>query len=546
MARNANRPDAPLSGRQREILRLIALGKSNKEIASELGLATGTVKQHVYALFRKLGVRNRTTAVARGAEAARGSARQKPEQAPHAAVVDAGERAAPAPAPVPEVLSFARRLVTAVVIEARPVPVQSSREAAWFENEIGALRASIVRLAHAFDGRPEPLPGGGIAVWFGQPVAHGDDAERAVAFVRALGADGGTLGNIPCGIGIGTVAEVVGESRGGSVAYRTFRVATLLASLADAIAPLACELTSQLAGLARPGNSGTGDGSQPGLPVGARIVAPPPPPSLAVAERWGGLPFVAELVAGIRRSRTQWLGIESWPPEAGTRLMDAIGECLAACGLRVRCLWMPAPSSGGDVAQRLIDQVRNGLPQRHRSKLSGTFSDALASLARDGPVVLLAYGIDALPTLKSMLGEPALQRLSGLPLVIVAGAMRRSGGPQTTVRLLGSHPEASPFVRVLRMQVPQGQGRPRPPQGIRPDVQAVLDAVSTEARAIARVAADPRLSDIAAIARALAMSPDAVIERCRELENSGLLQVHNGRLEFRDATTAEAVRASLA
>ncbi len=50
----------PLSARQQEILRLLSLGRSNKQIAEQLGLATGTVKQHMYALFRKLGVSNRT------------------------------------------------------------------------------------------------------------------------------------------------------------------------------------------------------------------------------------------------------------------------------------------------------------------------------------------------------------------------------------------------------------------------------------------------------------------------------------------------------
>jgi DNA-binding NarL/FixJ family response regulator len=53
-----------LTTRQREVLRLMAEGKSNKEIAQALDLAEGTVKAHVNALFRTLGVHNRVSAAA--------------------------------------------------------------------------------------------------------------------------------------------------------------------------------------------------------------------------------------------------------------------------------------------------------------------------------------------------------------------------------------------------------------------------------------------------------------------------------------------------
>ncbi|TAN46430.1 MAG: hypothetical protein EPN21_20455 [Methylococcaceae bacterium] len=55
-----------LSPRQQQILALLKAGKVNKEIANELGIGLGTVKQHVVALFKKLNVSNRTMAVAQG------------------------------------------------------------------------------------------------------------------------------------------------------------------------------------------------------------------------------------------------------------------------------------------------------------------------------------------------------------------------------------------------------------------------------------------------------------------------------------------------
>lgn len=53
-----------LTARQREVLDLIVEGNSNKEIASTLQLSEPTVKGHVVAVFRALGVRTRTQAIA--------------------------------------------------------------------------------------------------------------------------------------------------------------------------------------------------------------------------------------------------------------------------------------------------------------------------------------------------------------------------------------------------------------------------------------------------------------------------------------------------
>jgi DNA-binding NarL/FixJ family response regulator len=52
----------PLSPREMEILRLIARGLSNKEIAYKLGISPQTVKNHVTSILRKLGVSDRTQA----------------------------------------------------------------------------------------------------------------------------------------------------------------------------------------------------------------------------------------------------------------------------------------------------------------------------------------------------------------------------------------------------------------------------------------------------------------------------------------------------
>jgi LuxR family transcriptional regulator, maltose regulon positive regulatory protein len=58
----------PLSERELEVLGLLAVGRSNQQIATELVVALDTVKKHVSRILDKLGVANRTQAVARARE----------------------------------------------------------------------------------------------------------------------------------------------------------------------------------------------------------------------------------------------------------------------------------------------------------------------------------------------------------------------------------------------------------------------------------------------------------------------------------------------
>jgi DNA-binding NarL/FixJ family response regulator len=60
-------PAGALTERQVEVLRLLAEGVANKEIAYRLGLSEKTVKSHLTAIFRTLGVSNRAQAVAAAA-----------------------------------------------------------------------------------------------------------------------------------------------------------------------------------------------------------------------------------------------------------------------------------------------------------------------------------------------------------------------------------------------------------------------------------------------------------------------------------------------
>ena len=58
----------PLSERELEVLRLLAAGKRNREIAQELWVGLDTVKKHVTHILDKLGATNRTEATTRARE----------------------------------------------------------------------------------------------------------------------------------------------------------------------------------------------------------------------------------------------------------------------------------------------------------------------------------------------------------------------------------------------------------------------------------------------------------------------------------------------
>jgi DNA-binding NarL/FixJ family response regulator len=55
--------EVPLTGRELEVLRLMAKGFSNRQIATELSITERTVKYHVGNIYAKLGVSSRTEAV---------------------------------------------------------------------------------------------------------------------------------------------------------------------------------------------------------------------------------------------------------------------------------------------------------------------------------------------------------------------------------------------------------------------------------------------------------------------------------------------------
>jgi DNA-binding NarL/FixJ family response regulator len=67
-ARPAGLPSETLTAREREVLQLVAQGKTNREIGELLSIRPGTAKVHVERILAKLGVADRTQAAVRGLE----------------------------------------------------------------------------------------------------------------------------------------------------------------------------------------------------------------------------------------------------------------------------------------------------------------------------------------------------------------------------------------------------------------------------------------------------------------------------------------------
>jgi len=90
--RDSALPDAGLTRRESDVLNFLASGASNREISRQLFLSEKTVKAHLAAVFRKLGVSNRTQAAMAAVAMGLGGASSQAVQ--RAALIASGQRGA--------------------------------------------------------------------------------------------------------------------------------------------------------------------------------------------------------------------------------------------------------------------------------------------------------------------------------------------------------------------------------------------------------------------------------------------------------------------
>lgn len=497
-----------LSERQRQLLGLLSQGKSNKEIAFELHITEGSVKQQLFSLYRKLGVTSRTKAMIRAGEltSAAGS------------TSSASGRGADK--------AYLWKLVTAVAIHPLNEPNKNPAAIVTFDRALGRLRAHVEHLAALLDCHLLFAPGGGLLACFGTPLSHLDDSARALSFARLVAQWHKRHGapELEIGIGVATAAEIVPESRAAPIHAESFKLAQRLASGCQNGEILATEICCRLAGPLYPYLPAP---DKPSSTIGARLLPPEQNIDPAKLAKRNPLPFIDEVIERFRQRRqADWIGIESWPPSAGVRLMDAVSVHFEAAKLSVLRLRLPTARSTSELANNMAaqiaafadsasddDQVVSG-----RSPLG-----ALKALAMRGPLAIFVYGVNSLDKMMGILELHGIQEISPLPLLIVGMRIHEDADTYVAARLLGPSPVSAGNSRVFKLSL---GAKPIAPNELDADLLTLVDILSPTARQLLRqVAVNGNIAYETAGAHA------------RELLSSGLFIEQAGTIKCRDDET---------
>jgi DNA-binding CsgD family transcriptional regulator len=543
--------EVDLSARQQEILFLLSEGQSNKEIAESLKISEGTVKQHLFVLFRKLEVTNRAKAVIVANQMALNRSNQL------------GSKAFATTPPLLQrrVQSHAWRLVSAVVISTPDGNFSSPEELDWRNTYLSNMQDVVKKCIDALDGQFLMLPYGGMLAWFGYPHTHLDDADRSVQlaqFAQQWSSDyllldhslpAEKLAQYAVGIGISSKPEMSLDKSNEIFASDAFRVAAILARNARAIKlPLTDALTMKLAPasvawltvkakaleLTQVGSISAVDGRN-AMPVDHSAL-------------WGDLPFLNGVLDSVKSGVAQWIAVETWPPTVATSLIDTLGNCAKLNGFKAVHLRTPSHKRRDKLLNSFSIQAENAFTQFDMQSLElssnvgggerlGAF---FARLASTTPLVIQVYGLKALESLKFVLGERGIERMASRPILIVSANAIDAGSPKTTIRLLGPRPVDMPFSRLFSMNAPAQESLP---EGIRVDLQAILDDLTPAAQSIVMIAAQDPNRDIEGAIITLNLTPKNSQAALHELTSVGFLSARQGGgFEFRDLTTAQAIQ----
>lgn len=502
-----------LSERQREILSLLAQGKSNKEIAFALSITEGTVKQHLFTLYKKLGVTNRAKAVLAAA------AHVQPGH-PAAARPTSGSTA-----------HYVWRLVSSLVIQPKRAPETAAGARVRFEQQMDALQHEVHQLAEGLDGVLSVIPGGGLLVCFGLPQSHLDDPARALFLAERVHLWLQTHGFLQASLGLATAAEVAADNA--QVLYRgeSIDMARALAQQAQPMQVLANEITCRLAGpVARysPPRHGNGlDFSHREVLVSEKVDVK------ALAARTP-LPFIPDMLANLREHQAMWVAVEGWPPQSSVRLQDAIAIALQAQRITTLRLRLPTDAN----PQRTGSCIRAQLHLLTQLDASGTApmtSEAIGEellhclqrLAQSAPLALIFHGINTHAALLKLWGEAGLQQLARSPVILVTSVLSGREDSHIAARLLGAHPNAAGKTFRLTMSKP-----PVPPLGLHADLATLIDTLSPAGRSLIRHIVIQGLADIREL-------PGV----SQELLTTGLFALEGTQLKCRDETVRQSLTA---
>lgn len=483
---------------------LLADGWSNKDIGHSLGLTEGTVKQHLAAIFRKLGVPNRTWAAALW--------RDNMTAAAEAPTAPSRPRAM---APTAETLTIAPpRLFAAVVIRLH-VNAPDTSPRPW-----GQAYARLVDIAlrwgKVYDGQVGVHPGGHLIGCFGYPAAHIDDVERAHLFAAAVQADAeAQLGFQPsCSF----AAEIDHLTiRDGVVIDTEALRRALTGAFGAAQTDPQAALPKRLAG-------------------GANYAD-------AVTRAARTAPVIETARQALSAHSACWLAVEAWPPIHGKHFLDAFA---AENPVQAKTILSLRPS--GDQSRdstNLPAQIEAQLgPQASLSvdAQNKSLSWWLEYVSQQGPTLILIHGSRDLDSFRRLLDDDFISRLAEMPLLFLIGALPLRGAPRLAIRKLGVFGERPIVGRVHEIALPEDGFAAA--MGY-PDICALIDQTSLQDRRILECLADHALATRAFIGRTAGISLPDVTRTLERLDRLGLIsQVDGGLIRLRDEATRMAVDAT--
>ncbi|QWD61822.1 helix-turn-helix transcriptional regulator [Polynucleobacter sp. MWH-UH25E] len=550
-----------LSARQRELLDLLVEGKSNKEIAEELKIESGTVKQHLFVLFRKLGVNSRAKAVIAASQIFKPNVLENTTKRGNTKA-RAGKSATKTTAKADEGYSW--RLVSAVAVSIAELGELKPSAISMRDQFLKSLRETIEKLAGALDGQASFLPGGGSVIWFGHPYAHLDDADRAVFLAQYLqswaehyqktSVSQVSKKNPPMallGIGLASHTEVVSERATELYGAEAFRKAETLAHHAMALKmPLSDLLTKKIAPMSGAWmeiKSKEGNKKLVVKDVGPIVVVGQNRSMLYdSAAKWGGLPFLDNAFEAINSGLAQWISVESWPPAAATLLIDSVASVVVKKNFQILKLRTPGSHRRDRALASFTSQIEMqfsellSLSEKIYPSQGERIAGLLAEISKASPLAVLVYGMKALDVFKSVIGEAGIDRLASRQIMIVAANMQDQGSAQISVRILGPKPNIAPFSRVFNLQMPRLD---QLPEGIQVDFRALLDGLNSLSRELVIRAASDLETPMLTILSQM-NEPHHKVQACiQELTSSGLICAsQGGGFEFRDLSTAQAIK----
>lgn len=525
-----------LTARQQQLVELVARGLSNKEIAQELAISEGTVKQHMFAIFRVLNVSSRAKLALIGqrltprAEAERNGALHGSSKS----------------------MQYSWRLISAVAIDIPEVISTDPQSIVLRNQQLMELRTTIERIAHALDGKTMPLPDGGELIWFGHPVAHVDDPQRASRVAQcirqAIAAEPAFKG---AGIGIATVAEIIPGNSTELISALAFRNALSLANKSSALGlTLANALTQRLCPasapwiMLRPKPETNDDAANTKTREPIYAMSTQLGEQVQRSHAWGALPFLADAFESAKNGIAQWMSVESWPPTLAINLIDAIGMDAALSGFTPLRLHVPSVKRADAILQSLLTQIEMSIGDAEaRLQKNDTDLDRILSLLQSAsnqtPLVIQVYGIQSLATFKSAMGNRGIDRLVSMRVLVVVANLRDSQKPKTSIRMLGARPDNLVFTRVHTMDEPELDLLPG---GVMVDMQAMVDDLSAPARQVIFVAADHPGCATEELLSKVSIPRPVMQVALQELTNAGLIRPRDkNHFDFRDALTISAI-----